>query len=94
MGPDGRTPEQRATGRRSHQHAANFREQVWWRPLHPGPKPPALHPRAESGFYVGPVEGTNEVYILTPTGAVRTRTFSEGRPVKDGIVHCSLSKYL
>ena len=31
--------------------------------------------RTEDGFHVWPVEGSNESFILTSTGAVRTRTF-------------------
>ena len=75
QGHDGMTPEQRTTGRQSHQLSAEFGERVWWKPLSPQHRAPALQARTEDGFYLGPVEGSNESFFMTSSGAVRARTF-------------------
>ena len=45
VGVDGRTPLERITGRRTGGPIAHFCEAVWWMPLHPKGKPPALDAR-------------------------------------------------
>lgn len=75
LGPDGRTPHERLTGRRSRPAVAEFCERVWWMPLQtPANRLPPLGARCESGFYLGVSPNSAESFVLTSTGAVRTRT--------------------
>ena len=77
-GDDNRTARQRVLGigsRPSSTLAAEFGEKVEWQPLTPAGRLAPLAPRSEEGYYVGAANDTNEVYILTPTGLIRTRAF-------------------
>ena len=59
VGPDGRTPHERSTGRQHRPAVAEFGEAVWWMPLQTSNnRLPPLGARFEDGFYMG----TNEVH--------------------------------
>ena len=98
-GDDGRVPHERVHGRKCHQPMAEFGERVWWMPLDPGNAQdlPSPGDRFSDGWWVGPVDGQHEAYILTVNGAVRCRTFRR-RPFEEFLyllsALSSLSKYL
>lgn len=80
VGRDGRTPHERLTGRKFRGAVAEFGEAVWWMPLQPHGCLPPLGARFEPGWYLGPVEGQAQSYIMTETGVVRTRTIRRRPP--------------
>ena len=75
VGSDGRTPQERNTGRRHRPAVAEFGESIWWMPLQTSAnRLPPLGARFEEGYFMGMADGSSECLILTPTGLVRCRT--------------------
>ena len=75
VGADGRTPYERVHGRKCAQMMAYFGEKIWWLPLDPDNELPDPGSKFKEGWWVGPVEGQSESYVLTSDGHVRCRTF-------------------
>ena len=83
VGSDGRTPQERNTGRRHRPAVAEFGEAVWWMPLQTtSTHLPPLGARFEEGFYMGLADGSSESLVLTPTGLVRCRTIRRRPPAE------------
>ena len=60
-------------------------------PLRPQGRPAPLEDRTREGYYLGPVDGTNESLILHKDGAVRVRTFRRLDPDQrwsNGVLEC------
>ena len=69
IGHDGRTPHERLVGRKNSTPVAEFGEKVWFIKLRStNDRLPALGERYIDGFYLGPVDGKNEVYVTDMTG--------------------------
>ena len=78
---DGKTAHERNVGRRAVPPLAQFGERVWWMLLQPsnrrlGP----LDSRFEQGRYLGPMDGSNTVFIGTASGVVKARTIKRVPP--------------
>ena len=74
VGREGKTAYERSVGRQ-------FGERIRWMPLQPsnrrlGP----LDSRFEQGRYLGPVDGSNTVFIGTASGVVKARTIKRLPP--------------
>ena len=83
VGADGKTPDERTTGRKSNPAVAEFGEAVWWMPLQTtATQLPPLGARFEEGYYVGLADGSAESLILTPTGLVKCRSVRR-RPLSE-----------
>ena len=81
VGSDGKTPNERMTGRKSSPAVAEFGEAVWWMPLQTtNTQLPPLGARFEEGFYVGLADGSAESLILTATGLVKCRSVRRRPP--------------
>ena len=60
-------------------------------PLRPQGRPGPLEDRTLEGYYLGPVDGTNESLVLHKEGAIRVRTFRRLDPDQRwsaGILEC------
>ncbi len=72
IGEDGRTPEQRCTGRKWKRPAVNFGEKVFYRPVtRTGGKKDDAEPRMKQGIFVGHHERTGTHLLMTPDGLSR-----------------------
>ena len=75
VGRDGKTAYERNEGRRAVLPLAQFSERIWWMLLQPSNRRPCpLHSRFEQGRYLGPMGGSNTVFIGTTSGVVKART--------------------
>ena len=80
-GRDGRTPQERLHGKRIPQAFIPIGEKVMFQSLRQDKRMNKAEPRYEFGIWAGIKCGSNEVYILTPTGVARARNIrrlSEG----------------
>ena len=82
LGPDGRSPRERVLGRRVPGPVACFSESIYWQPLSPDHKPPALDLRYYEGHFMGYDESSNTYVVLTSQGAIRCRSIRR-RPVSE-----------
>ena len=81
VGRDGKTPYERNEGRRAVLTLAQFSERIWWMPLQPSNRRPCpLHSRFEQGRYLGPMDGSNTVFIGTTSGVVKAQTIKRLPP--------------
>ena len=74
MGKDGRTPHERAFGRRAAKPIAEFGEKVWYK-VGKKQMTEKLAPRWEEGVFFMRRDKSDEVVIGTQYGTKRTRSF-------------------
>ena len=72
-GKDGRTPQERLHGKRIPQTLVPLGEKVMFQSLRQDKRTNKAEPRYEFGIWAGIKCGSNEVYILTPSGVARAR---------------------
>ena len=91
VGRDGKTAYERNVG-------AQFGERVWWMPLQPSNRRlDPLDSRFEQGRYLGPMDGSNTVFIGTASGVVKARTIKRlppGERWTDSLLHEALGSEL
>ena len=81
VGRDGKTAYERNLGRRAVPSLAQFGERIWWMPLQPSNRRLGLlDSRFEQGRYLGPMDGSNAVFVGTAGGVVKARTIKRLPP--------------
>ena len=70
----GRTPYEKTKGKRFKRELLEFGERVWWMPMKKEKKKNKLADKFREGHFLGIKEGTDEAFIGTPEGVVKTRT--------------------
>ena len=83
MGHDGRTPHERLVGRKVHTPVAELGECVWYMALRSSADRLApLEDRYQEGYFMGLVDGKNEVYIASGNDVVRARSVKRRIPAE------------
>ncbi|CAK0892634.1 unnamed protein product [Prorocentrum cordatum] len=76
IGPDGRTAEQRRTGRAWAKAAVEFGERIHARPAVPREPRSGFAPKMVEGRYVGHQSRTGSLLVMTSTGVIRAKAFN------------------
>lgn len=74
-GPDGKTSEQRRSGKQWRKTTAEFGERVWITPVRPGSVKDDAAPRAIEGLYLGHHSRTGAVMVMTSEGIRKGMSF-------------------
>ena len=72
---DGKTPYERIKGKSYRRELVDFGERVMFMPVSHGGKMNKLLSKWSFGRYCGIRPRSNEVYVMTPDGVVKARTF-------------------
>ena len=75
-GEDGKTPEQRRTGKQWRKPALEFGEAIMYKPAVAQTRPSGLQPKMELGRYIGHHGRSSALLVMTPEGVRRGKAFT------------------